>query len=87
MNLWYQVFESALEEDTIISRRGGEVGPDLGRSMGAQEEHSVKAYNYTLMSVNIIQAVQRATIWEGWGVLRLDDACKKTGCPVQVVLQ
>ena len=39
----------------------------MGRSIGAQEEHSVKAYNYTLLYGHIVQAVQRDTSWEGGG--------------------
>ena len=77
---------AALLENNVNVRQGGRGVTVQGGSADALEESVVRAYNHTLLSGRIIQAVRRSTIWEGGGVLGLGDSCTKIGIQIREVL-
>ena len=46
-----------------------------------------RGFHKTVLSGNLLQAVRRATDWEGGGCLLSDDQCTKTGRLVAEVLR
>ena len=82
MDLWEQKLFAGLVDDTVA-----ECESKLPGARRTDEESEARAFNSTVLSGRLRQAVRRLTSRDGGGVMHPDDLCTKTGLPILQVLR